>query len=257
MNDPHPGNRLLATLSQGDQDLLRPFLEVVDLDARRILDAPREPISHVYFVESGLVSVVGMASPDRRIEVGMVGYEGMTGMDAVLGDDSSPNETLVQCPGSALRISTAALRRIMRKSESFTARLLHYVRVFLVQTSQTALANGRGKLDERLARWLLMWDDRVFDAGATITHDFLALLLGVTRPGVTIALHVLEGKGLIRSTRSHVRILDRDGLRRAANGFYGVPEAEYERSIGQPSGEFARGNLQSTPRPTAKALSDR
>jgi CRP-like cAMP-binding protein len=202
-----------------------------------------------------LVSVVGVTSPDRRIEVGMVGYEGMTGLDAVLGDDSSTNESLVQSPGSALRISTAALRRIMRKSESFTARLLHYARVFLVQTSQTALANGRGKLDERLARWLLMWDDRVFEAGATITHDFVAVLLGVTRPGVTVALHELEGKGLIRSTRSHVRILDRDGLRRAANGYYGVPEAEYERSIGQPSGNFPRGNLQSAARPTAKALS--
>ena len=215
---------------------MRPFLEVVNLDARQILDAPRGPISHVYFVESGLVSVVGMASPDRRIEVGMVGYEGMTGLDVVLGDDSSPNETLVQCSGSASRISTVALRQIMKKSESITARLLHYVRVFLVQTSQTALSNGRGKLDERLARWLLMWDDRVFDAGSTITHDFLALLLGVTRPGVTIALHVLEGKGLIRSTRSRVRILDRDGLRLATNGFYGVPEAEYERSIGQLAG---------------------
>ena len=143
----------------------------------------------------------------------------------------------------------------MRKSESFTARLLQYVRVFLVQTSQTALANGRGKLDERLARWLLMWDDRVFDAGASITHDFLALLLGVTRPGVTIALHVLEGKGLIRSTRSHVRILDRDGLRRAANGFYGVPEAEYARSIGSLTGELSR--VQPNPRVAAKVLSDR
>ena len=101
MNAPPPGNRLLATLSQRDQYLLRPFLEVVDLDARQILDAPRGPISHVYFVESGLVSVVGMASPDRRIEVGMVGYEGMTGLDVVLGDDSSPNETLVQCSGAA------------------------------------------------------------------------------------------------------------------------------------------------------------
>jgi hypothetical protein len=81
LNDPHAGNRLLATLSQGDQDLLRPLLKVVELDARRILDAPREPISHVYFVESGLVSVVGVTCPDRRIEVGMVGYEGMTGLD--------------------------------------------------------------------------------------------------------------------------------------------------------------------------------
>jgi CRP-like cAMP-binding protein len=231
LNGLHPGNRLLATLSQADHDLLRPFLERVDLDVRQILDTPCESISHVYFLESGLVSIVGMVSPHCRVEVGMVGYEGMTGLDAVLGDESSPNETLVQCPGSAFRISTAALRRIMRKSESFTARLLRYVRVFLVQSSQTALANGRGKLDERLARWLLMWDDRVFDADATITHDFLALLLGVTRPSVTIALHELEGKGLIRSTRSHVRILDRDGLRGAANGFYGIPEVEYERSI--------------------------
>jgi hypothetical protein len=117
LNDPHPGNRLLAMLSPGDQDLSRRLLEVVELDARRILDAPRQPISHVYFVESGLVSVVGVTSKDRRIEVGMVGYEGMTGLDVVLGDDSSPNKTW----GSALRISTAALRRIMRESESLTA----------------------------------------------------------------------------------------------------------------------------------------
>jgi CRP-like cAMP-binding protein len=255
LNDPRPGNRLLSTLSKGDRDLLRPFLEVVELDARRILDAPRQPISSVYFVESGLISIVGMASPDRRIEVGMVGYEGMTGLDVVLGDDSSPNETLVQSPGSALRITTADLRQVMRKSETLTARLLHYVRVFLAQTSQTALSNGRGRLDERLARWLLMWDDRVFDAGATITHDFLAILLGVTRPGVTVALHELEGKGLIRSTRSHVRILNRDGLRLAANGFYGVPEAEYERSIGRLADGFPRENVHA-PRHTGSVLSD-
>ena len=215
MNSPNNGsrNRLLAALSHADRDLLAPSLEVTMLDARQILEAPRDPISHVYFVESGLVSVVGTTEPDHRIEVGMVGYEGMTGLGIVLGDDRSANET-------------------MAASRSLSVTLLRYVNVFMVQGSQTALANGRGRLDERLARWLLMWHDRVLADDLVTTHEFLALLLGVRRQGVTVALHELEGRGLIRSTRSHVRILDRAGLLMVANGFYGIPEAEYDRSIG-------------------------
>jgi CRP-like cAMP-binding protein len=162
----------------------------------------------------------------------MVGYEGMTGLGIVLGDDRSANETMVQSAGSAMRLSTALLREMMAASRSLTATLLRYVNVFMVQGSQTALANGRGRLDERLARWLLMWHDRVLADDLVTTHEFLALLLGVRRQGVTVALHELEGRGLIRSTRSHVRILDRDGLLLVANGFYGIPEAEYDRSIG-------------------------
>jgi CRP-like cAMP-binding protein len=223
VNSPNNGsrNRLLAVLSHADQDLLTPCLETIELDARQILEVPSDPISHVYFVESGLVSVVGTTVPDHRIEVGMIGYEGMTGLCIVLGDDRSTNETMVQSAGSAMRLPTEML--------------LRYVNVFMVQGSQTALANGRGRLDERLARWLLMWHDRVLADELVITHEFLALLLGVRRQGVTVALHELEGKGLIRSTRSHVRVLDRDGLQRAANGFYGIPEAEYDRSIGYSS----------------------
>ena len=234
MNSPVNGsrNRLLAVLSHADRDLLTPALETIELDARQVLEAPSDPISHVYFVESGLVSVVGTTVPDHRIEVGMVGYEGMTGLCIVLGDDRSANETVVQSSGSAMRVNTKTLREMMGESRSLTTTLLRYVNVFMVQGSQTALANGRGKLDERLARWLLMWHDRVLADELIITHEFLALLLGVRRQGVTVTLHELEGKGLIRSTRSHVRILDRDGLQRAANGFYGVPEAEYDRSIG-------------------------
>jgi CRP-like cAMP-binding protein len=162
----------------------------------------------------------------------------------------------VQSPGTALRISTADLRRVMKASPALTALLLHYVRVFLVQTSQTALANGRGRIDERLARWLLMWDDRVLGADATITHDFLAVLLGVQRPGVTVALHVLEGKRLIRSTRSHVEVLDRAGLQCAANGYYGVSEAEYERSIGPPAGHLTRNNHGAASRAAVGGLSE-
>jgi CRP-like cAMP-binding protein len=166
----------------------------------------------------------------------MVGYEGMTGLSVVLGDNQSANETLVQSAGTARRISCVALRKVMNRSRNLTAVLLRYGHVFMIQGSQTALANGRGRLDERLARWLLMWHDRIRNNDLTITHDFLALLLGVRRPGVTVALHDLEGNGLIRCNRNHVRVLDRDGLRQAANGFYGIPEAEYDRSIGTDSG---------------------
>ena len=150
----------------------------------------------------------------------------------VLGDDRSMNEALVQSTGTAWRIATPALRQAMGASPALTAALLRYIHVFIAQASQTALANGRGKLDERLARWLLMWHDRLRDDNLTITHEFLALLLGVRRQGVTVALHDLEGKGLIKSTRSLIKILDRAGLQHAANGFYGLPEAEYDRAIG-------------------------
>jgi CRP-like cAMP-binding protein len=182
--------------------------------------------------KSGLISVVGTTEPDHRIEVGMVGYEGMTGLAIVLGDDRSVNETLVQSAGSAMRLSTKLLGEMMEASGSLTSTLMRYVNVFMVQGSQTALANGRGRLDERLARWLLMWHDRVLQDDLLITHEFLSVLLGVRRQGVTVTLHDLEGKGLIRSTRSHIRVIDRDGLQEAANGFYGIPEAEYDRTIG-------------------------
>jgi CRP-like cAMP-binding protein len=215
-----------------DFGLLQPSLELIDIEARQVLETPGASIGHVYFVEGGLVSVVGTAEPDHRIEVAMVGHEGMIGIGAVLGDDRSANEALVQSSGSAWRLAAPALRKAMAESPALTSLLLRYAHVFFGQASQTALANGRGKLDERLARWLLMWHDRLHDDNLTITHEFLALLLGVRRQGVTVALHDLEGRALIKSTRSLVRILDREGLQLAANGFYGVPEAEYDRAIG-------------------------
>jgi CRP-like cAMP-binding protein len=226
------GNRLLAGLCVGDRALLEPALEPVLLEMRQVLEMPGELISHVHFVETGLVSMIGVNRADRRIEVGMVGYEGVTGMGAVLGVDRATNEALVQSSGTALRLPTNALHEIMSKSPVFSALLLRYVHVFLMQANHTAIAAGRGKIPERLARGLLMWHDRVRADHLSVTHDFLALLLGVQRPGVTVALHELEGQGLIRSMRNAVRILDRKGLELAANGLYGTPEAEYESLLG-------------------------
>jgi CRP-like cAMP-binding protein len=230
--DDGPRNRLLAILSPADRSLLQPSLETVPLQTRQILEAPNESIAHIYFVESGLVSIVATSKPHHSIEVAMIGHEGMTGLAVLLGDDRSANELLVQSAGTALRMSTPALLQAIARSRSLGAMLLRYVQVAMVQASQTALANGRGKLDERLARSLLMWHDRIWADELVITHDFLALLLGVRRPSVTDALNRLEGKGLIRANRRLIRIVDRDGLHRAADGFYGIPEADYDRLIG-------------------------
>jgi CRP-like cAMP-binding protein len=201
-----PRNRLLAAFPDADLDLLRPHLEFVRLDVHQVLERPGDLISHVYFIESGLISMVGTTKPNHRIEVGMIGYEGMTGYGVVLGNNRSANELLVQCEGSAQRIATPLLREIMGSSQSLTSTLLNYVHTFMVQSSQTALANGRGRLDERLARWLLMWHDRLESNEFPTTHELLALLLGVRRAGVTVALHELEGRGLIRSLHGRIRI---------------------------------------------------
>ncbi len=224
-------NRILDLLSVGDCGMLGKEFEDVALEPRQVLETSRSPIPHVYFPMSGLASIVGTSQPNHRIEVGMVGYEGMTGLAVVLGGDRSSNETVVQSSGRALRIGSGSLQKAMGASPTLTSALLRYVHVFMMQASQTAVANGRGKLNERLARWLLMWHDRLRSGELQVTHEFLSLLLGVRRPGVTVALHELEGQGLISSTRNHVRILDRVGLKRVSNGFYGIPEAEYDRTM--------------------------
>jgi CRP-like cAMP-binding protein len=226
-------NHLLQQLSVEDAGLLRPALAQVQLDVGRVLYAPGQPVRHVYFVESGLVSIVGANKVRRRMEVGMVGFEGMTSLETVLGGGVAAHEALVQSPGSALRLSSATLRDATGQSRSLHDLLLRFVHAFMVQGSHAAIAAGRARIDERLSRGLLMWHDRIREAELFVTHEFLALLMGVRRQGVTVALHELEGKGLIRSIRNRVRIIDRAGLERTANGFYGAPEDEYRRLFGE------------------------
>jgi CRP-like cAMP-binding protein len=229
-------NRLLSALSPQDRELLRPHLRATPLELRQVLEEPNTPILQIYFPESGITSIVAHTRHDRRLEVGLIGREGMSGLSVVMGGDRSPNETFIQSAGSGFQISAAELRKAMNASPTLQRCLLFYAQAFLIQTSQTALANGRAKLEERLARWLLMAHDRFDGDDFHLTHEFIALMLGVRRPGVTVALQILEGKGLIRSTRGLVIVLDREGLEEAADGSYGVPELEYERLIGCFSG---------------------
>jgi CRP-like cAMP-binding protein len=206
-------------------------LEAVPLEVRQIVETPGDPIPYAYFVVTGLISIVGTTEPNHRIEVGMIGPEGMSGTALVLGAASSACEAIVQSAGTALRIPADQLRKSIVARPEVASLFLRYAQVLMTQQAHTALANGRGKLSERLARWILMWQDRLGGRDIAVTHDFLSLLLGVRRAGVTEALHVLEGQGLIRASRVRLAVLDRKGLKRAAGGFYGIPEAEYVRLI--------------------------
>jgi CRP-like cAMP-binding protein len=217
-------NRILASLKRKDFALLEPHLEPVDLPVRTSLEARRQRIDAVYFIESGFASVVADGSDKPGIEVGIIGREGMTGVEIVLGGDRAQHETYIQIAGTGQRMSAARLREADAQIPSFHRAMLDYVRAFLAQTTTTALANGRSKIDERLARWLLLAQDRVDGDELHLTHEFLSLMLGTHRPGVTVALQTLEDEGLIVSRRGRIKILDRAGLLTRSNGSYVAPD---------------------------------
>ena len=197
-----------------------------------MLETPNKRIDDVYFIASGFASVVAIQAKQVRAEVGLIGREGMTGLPIVLGDHLSPQSTFIQAAGSAQRIDAIVLRKAINSSPSLHAALLKFVQAFMVQTTHTAVANACAKLDQRLARWILMADDRVDGNSLPLTHEFLSLMLGVRRAGVTEALHALESKGLIRSSRGAIVVRNRKGIERSAGGTYGVPEKELRRLMG-------------------------
>ena len=230
----HPyRNQLLRWMSANDLALLKPHMKRCDLPLRMMLETPQIPIEAVYFIEQGIGSVVARTKSGQEAEVGFIGFEGMTGASLVMGDDRSPHACYVQLEGQAIRIEAGAFKVALAASATLRMFLLRFVNTLQTQTGCTALVNARLKLEERLARWLLMCDDRVPGERLAITHEFLAIMLGVRRPGVTVALQLLEGRGLIRSRRGEIVIRDRAGLMELANGGYGEAEAEYVRLIGE------------------------
>lgn len=154
----------------------------------------------------------------------------MSGHAVLLGVETSPHFAFMQVTGTALRIPAEDLRRLMDHSATLRIVLLRFIHVFMVQIASSALSDGRFTIVQRLARWLLMCHDRVGNP-MPLTHDFLALMLGVRCPGVTDTIHILEGEHLIKATRGCVEVRDRQGLIALAAGSYGLPEAEYRRLI--------------------------
>ncbi|WP_136621891.1 MULTISPECIES: Crp/Fnr family transcriptional regulator [Mesorhizobium] len=226
-------NQLLRRMPADDLALLKPQMQRCELPLRMMLVTPNVPIEAVYFVEQGIGSVVARTASGHEAEVGFIGFEGMTGSSLVMGDDRAVHACYVQLEGDAIRIEAGPFNAALAASATLRMFLLRFVNTLQTQAGCTALVNARLKLEERLARWLLMCDDRVPGERLAITHEFLAIMLGVRRPGVTVALQLLEGRALIRARRGEIVIRDRAGLIELANGSYGEPEAEYVRLIGE------------------------
>ena len=224
-------NQLLERLSEVDLKSLRPHLTSVGMGLHYDLEVPNKQIKHVYFMESGFASVVA-TSPHTSVEVGLIGREGMSGSAVIMGNHRSPHATYIQAPGMGKCIPATELRKATQTSVSLRDSLLKFAQAFGVQTTHTAVSNAQSRLDVRLARWLLMAHDRIGDDTLPLTHEFLSLMLGVRRPGVTEALHALRKQDLISYARGQITVKNRKRLERAAGKAYGTPEAEYRRLIG-------------------------
>jgi CRP-like cAMP-binding protein len=224
-------NRLLVALALEDLDLLRPHLEPVPLPHKQTLSKPNTPIDQVYFVQEGMVSLVQPLENGAMIEVGMIGNEGLVGVPVLLGADSSPLEAMVQIPGSALRMHASVFREEVGRRTALLGLVLRYVQALHVQVSLTAACNGRHTLPERLARWLLTAHDRATSDQMPLSHEFLSMMLGVRRAGVTVAVGTLRAAGLIRNTHGQVTIIDRQGLEAASCECYRTVENEYARLL--------------------------
>jgi len=227
-------NRLLAALSPSDLATLKPNLQPLPLEKGKTLESANKKIENIYFPDRGMASVVGsVTGRGREVEVGIIGLEGMTGLPVIFGNHRSPHQTFVQIAGEGQRLPAAALRSALTQSKTLQQLLLKFAQSFMIQTTHTAIANARGTLEQRLARWILMSQDRTMGGEVALTHEFLSLMLAVRRPGVTEALQGLSEKGLIHHSRGTVTVIDRDGLIEQANGLYGVPESEYDRLLGK------------------------
>ncbi|MER2251222.1 Crp/Fnr family transcriptional regulator [Methylorubrum podarium] len=225
-------NRLLGALTPDAFAHLAPVLEAVPIGMTEVLIEANQPIAYASFIEDGLVSLISNTA-EGRIEVGLVGYEGLIGVPLLLGTNRTPHVAMVQAGGRALRIGVSELRAAIDASPALRGVLGRYVQSLIVQVGQTVHANADLQLEARLARWILMMHDRLAKDELPVTHDFLSLMLGVRRPSVTTATHILEGVGMIQNRRGRIYVRDREKLLDLAGDAYGLAEAEYERLLAE------------------------
>ena len=227
-----PVNRLLALLSSRDNAALRPHLERLPLDYKQSLYRADKPVDFVYFIETGVGSLVNTMANGQAAEVGTIGNEGIVGLPIVLGDDQAPTAVYVQVPGSGLRMKASLFKRELARSPTMQVVMLRYVHALFNQVAQSAACNHFHSLEQRCCRWLLMTRDRMDSDKFLLTQEFLAMMLGVQRPGVSIAAGGLQRAGLINYSRGNVAILDGVGLKKRSCECYGVSKREFDRLLG-------------------------
>ncbi len=224
-------NKLLAVLPEKDFVPLVPHLDHVILPRGTVVAKKGERFEFVYFLTSGIASVVATTPEGNQGQAGIFGYEGYVPTSAVAGVDTSTHDISIQLDAKAYRMSYDSFRIAMEENRSLWKVIIRSIEAFSVQLAYTAVCNAIHHTDERLARWLLMCHDRVVGNELPVTHDFLSTMLSVRRPSVTTALHILEGNGFIRADRGNVVIRDRKAMEEFAQDAYGLPEAEYRRLL--------------------------
>jgi len=238
--DAAPANRLLAVLSDRSRRQFHACCDHVELPFADVIARPGERISHVYFPVDSFISLVTALDDGARLEVGIVGNEGMLGTSLLLGVSSSPQHALVQGAGTALRMSAATFRRQCNGNAALRQHLHRYVHVLMGQLAQTAACTRFHLIEARVARWLLMTRDRAHSNRFHLTHEFLAYMLGVRRVGITQAAGSLQAHGLIDYSRGEIVINDGAGLENASCPCYLRANQMYEQVLGTHRGAAPR-----------------
>jgi CRP-like cAMP-binding protein len=225
-------NRILSRLQPEDFKHLSPHLKTVTLPINTILHEAHARIETVCFPLTCVLSAIAMTTDGDGIEVGTVGNEGAEGLTAFIGPSVSPNRVIVQIAGDATFIDAATLAAEAKNNSILYDLLFQHHQAFLAQITQSVACNGLHTLSQRCCRWLLMTHDRVEGDSVALTHEFLALMLAVRRPGVTDALSALEERGLVKAGRGEITITNRAGLETAACDCYRIVVKEYTRLLG-------------------------
>ena len=225
-------NHLFELLPRAERARLKAMAQPVELVLSTVLCEPQRPTHHAYFPVDGFISLVTTIEAHPGLEVGMVGREGMLGSQLALGVETAPLRALVQGVGTARRIESAAFRRELRRSAALRHTMERYLYVLMAQLASSAACLRFHLIGPRLARWLLMSQDRAQADSFHVTHEFLAYMLGVRRVGITTAAGELQAAGLIEYKRGHVRVLDRSGLEAAGCSCYLADRRAYSELLG-------------------------
>lgn len=222
-------NHLLAAFPGPILPRITPHLEPITLRRGMIVHEPRRATEYVYFPDRGLVSLVKAMRDGRTVEVGAIGIDGMTGIDSLLGLEPSTFETIVQIEGYGRRVKITTLRAQLEKSRDLSALMLRYMSYRVNQLAQTAACNRLHTLRQRCCRWLLVAADNVQAPTFALTHEFLALLMGVNRPAVSLAIGALQRRGLIRNRRAVITVVNRQSLEEESCECYESLKRDSER----------------------------
>jgi CRP-like cAMP-binding protein len=215
-------NVILLSLPDEEYNLLRPHLEPAELPQYQILHEPAEKIDFAYFLNQGMTSLVALSADGRSVEVGIVGREGMVGMSIAVGLLRGTFRAIMQMSGAGLRIRSEIFQQVLLCASTLQAEVSRFALMHGMQVAQLAACNRLHDIEQRLARWLLMCQDRVDSPLLPLTHEFLAQMLGTGRPSVTLAAGALESAGVIENLRGTVKVVNRKGLEQAACECYGV-----------------------------------